>query len=100
MTNILSCTYPSDSNPHLDLLPQLSSALLVASDNLIATMYGPQNVQNMATELASFKSAVQHLQDPITPLLLQDKTKKWFSACFGQIYKAVDALQGIIDTGS
>lgn len=99
VTNLLSGTYGSDSNPHLDLLPRHSSALLIASDNLIATMYGPQNVQNMATELASFKSAVQNLQDLITPLL-QDKTKKWFNACFEQIYKAADALQGIIDTGS
>ena len=81
----------------LDLLPQYSSALLVASDDLIATMYGPQNVQNMATELASFKIAVQNLQGPITP---QGKTKKWFDACFEQIYKAADALQGIIHSPS
>jgi hypothetical protein len=95
-TDILSSIYSSDSNPYLDLLPQHSSALLIASDDLVATMYGPQNTENMVTELASFKTVIQNLQAPVMPLLLQDKSKKWFNTCFEQISKAA----GIIDTGS
>ncbi|KAF8350710.1 hypothetical protein F5887DRAFT_857007, partial [Amanita rubescens] len=95
-TDILSSIYSSDSNPHLDLLPQHSSALLVASDDLVASMYGPQNTENMVTELTSFKTVIQNLQAPVTPLLLQDKSKKWFNTCFEQIFKAADALLGII----
>ncbi len=62
-------------------------------------MYGPQNTENVVTELTSFKTVIRNLQAPVTQLL-QDKSKKWFNACFEQIFKAADTLLGIIDTGS
>ncbi|KAF8628412.1 hypothetical protein AX15_003934 [Amanita polypyramis BW_CC] len=94
--DLLSVSYRSELNPHLDLLPQCSSALLVASDDIIASMYGPQNTQDLATELTLFKNVIENLQSPVTALL-QGKTKLWFATCFEQIFKAVDALSAMVD---
>ncbi|KAF8636736.1 hypothetical protein AX17_003539 [Amanita inopinata Kibby_2008] len=102
----------SKINPHLDSLPRCSSKLLAASDDLIASMYGPQHPENIARQAASFKEAIRQLQSSITPLVneqsleeqLKDmnqkqdslksrkKAESWFNACFGQILKSLDAL--------
>src|ERR1700759_2237790 len=90
-----SITYPTEYNTHLDALPQHSSALLVASDELVASMYSPQNAENITAELAAFKTIIQTLQSSIVPLLEQKKDGKiklWFTTCFEQVLKAVAAL--------
>jgi hypothetical protein len=75
-------------------------------------MYAPQNLLDIATELASYIEVIQHLRsclhiflqgDALTEQLgklnlsnhsapLKDP-RQWYNACFDQIQKAVDALK-------
>ncbi|KAM6500524.1 hypothetical protein JOM56_003538, partial [Amanita muscaria] len=91
--DLLSSTYQRESNAHLDTLPQQSSALLVASDDLVATMYSPQDEESIAAELISFRTLIQNMRSLFDPLLEQnEKIKLRFRTCFDHILKAIDAV--------
>lgn len=98
--------------PDLDTLLSHSSALLANADDLISTMYTPQNPLDIATELASYIENIEHLRLYLCVLLQGDALAKqlnelnldnhsatlkdpqqWFNACFDQIQKAADALK-------
>ncbi|KAF8077948.1 hypothetical protein FPV67DRAFT_1685322 [Lyophyllum atratum] len=102
---------------HMDSLPPHSSALLVASDDLVSTLYTPQDPSDISTELDSFIEIIDNLRATVL-VLLQEPTlaeqmeamslkstgvsqkdpKKWFEACFIQIRKAVDTLKSTLNT--
>lgn len=91
--DLLSSTNQKESNTHLDTLPPQSSALLVASDDLVATMYSPQDEENIAAELVSFRALIQNMRPLFDPLLEQnDKIKLRFRTGFDHILKAIDAV--------
>ncbi|KAG6892112.1 hypothetical protein C0992_001784 [Termitomyces sp. T32_za158] len=100
---------PADSN--LDSLPLPSSSLVVASDDLVSTLYAPQTPSDTSKELAAFVKVIDNLrstllailQEPsladqmqamsLQPCATQQKDPmKWFQTCFAQIQKAVDNL--------
>ncbi|KAF5380978.1 hypothetical protein D9615_003953 [Tricholomella constricta] len=107
---------PSTTVQNLDSLPRQSSALLVASDDLVSTLYTPQNPSNVLTELASFTEVINNLRSTLL-LLLQEPTlvehieamtlqgtsvplkdpKKWFESCFVQIQKAMENLESTLN---
>ncbi|KAF9464700.1 hypothetical protein BDZ94DRAFT_1307689 [Collybia nuda] len=100
---------------HLDTLPPHSSALLAASDDLISTLYAPQNLSEIATELSSFLDVVRQLHSSLTVIyenpssLVQQMAqinlrdgnsknlKKWFDVCFDQVGKAAEVLRTTLD---
>ena len=95
----------------LDTLLSHSSTLLVSADDLLSTMYTPQNPSDVATELASYVQVIQHLRQYLRlflhgDILAQQLDKlnlnysapskdpwQWYNTCFDQIQKAVDALK-------
>ncbi|KAG5651598.1 hypothetical protein H0H81_008119 [Sphagnurus paluster] len=104
-------------SPHLiqnlDSLPPQSSTLLIASDDLISTIYAPQNPSDISTELASFTKLIGALQSIILALsqkptlseqlqamslggTTQKDPKKWFEMCFLQIQKAAENLKSTL----
>ncbi|KAG5641286.1 hypothetical protein DXG03_005577 [Asterophora parasitica] len=107
---------PSHIIEHLDTLPPHSSALLVASDDLVSTLYAPQNPSNVSAELASFTDVVNALRSTIL-VILQEPTlaehmeamslqgtgaskrdpRKWFETCFSQIQKAMEGLESTLN---
>lgn len=97
----------------LDALPLYSTALLTASDDLVATLYTPQDPVSVRMELIAFADAVRALQSgmqaaffPLDAQLAgmriadakdigEKKVKdprKWFETCFEQIYKSAGAF--------
>ncbi|PFH54358.1 hypothetical protein AMATHDRAFT_83413 [Amanita thiersii Skay4041] len=100
----LSQYAPDQVNIHIDALPHLFAILLVASDDLIASIYTPQDVENIITQLTAYKDVIQQLQTSLEELLKADgqkegangsqesKTNQWFNTCFGHTFKAIDAL--------
>ncbi|KAJ7063300.1 hypothetical protein C8F01DRAFT_1250857 [Mycena amicta] len=86
----------------LDALASGSRALLCGSDELVATLYSPQDLDKIRMELASFRQSISQLQSSLNSLELQsanltlgsDSTKHWLDTCFVQVYKAVD---GVLD---
>lgn len=93
----------SPSNVVLDDLSALSHTLLSASDDLVSTLYTPQDPQNVATELGYFRKIISDIQASLVKpdvletqldrLSLDNKNgSKWFDTCFIQLYKAIDAL--------
>lgn len=118
-----SQTHAIPSPQGLDSLPSQSSALLAASDELIAAVFPPQNTQNVATELLAFQAVIRRLHTSLAMFffepsidaqlqalnLSRDNTpsggkgsRKWFDTCFEQIDKAAQALSNTleINTGS
>ncbi|KII88518.1 hypothetical protein PLICRDRAFT_698889 [Plicaturopsis crispa FD-325 SS-3] len=114
LLDILSSTTPPSSNILFDSLLSQSAALLVASDDLVSTLYTPQNPASIRAELTSFITTVGALQKVLEPLLPEatleqqlgdlsvqspgtnEKKKKdvgkWFRVCFSQISKAADSF--------
>jgi len=104
-----SSTTPSLPNSPLDALLLHSTALLTSTDDLISTLYTPQNPTSIRTELTTLIDVVRTLQsglhtagffatigleDQLRQMSIQGdgkKTgkdiKKWFDTCFEQIYK-------------
>ncbi|KAG6818117.1 hypothetical protein H0H87_000022 [Tephrocybe sp. NHM501043] len=110
-------TLSSQVVENLDSLPPQSSSLVVASDELVATLYTPQNPSDISTELAAFAMVINSLQSIVqnlihepsladqiqaislqTPSTPQKDPKKWFQTCFAQIQKAIDSLSFILNT--
>ena len=100
---------------NLDQLSPLSSALLVASDDLVSTLYPPQNSTDISTELVSFTDVISRMRSTLLALLrelsltkqlenitLQSQPTstrdpiKWFETCLNQIDKAVLSLQNTL----
>ncbi|KAJ7774611.1 Grap2 and cyclin-D-interacting-domain-containing protein [Mycena maculata] len=107
LRDILSTSNEPSSNTALDRLSSLSHTLLSASDELVSTLYTPQDPQNIETELRSFRTIISDfqaslikpdaLETELESLSLENENRsKWFDTCFVQIYKAVDALQEIL----
>jgi hypothetical protein len=103
---------PTNATPDLDALLSHSSALLVSADDLISTMYTPQNPLDVATGLASYVKVIRHLRQYLQVLLHGDTLTEqldklrldndsapsrdpwqWYNTCFDQIQKATDALK-------
>ncbi|KAG5342746.1 hypothetical protein C0989_008695 [Termitomyces sp. Mn162] len=101
----------------LDSLPPHSSSLVVASDDLVSTLYTPQTPSEITAELAAFIKVIENLRSTLLELLqepdladqmqamnLQTSTsyqrdpKKWFQTCFAQIQKAADSLESVLNT--
>ncbi|KAG6909716.1 hypothetical protein DXG01_015918 [Tephrocybe rancida] len=102
---------------NLDSLPPQSSSLVIASDDLAATLYTPQIPSDISTELVGFITVIDSLRSTLlelieepslidqmqamslqTPGTPQKDPKKWFQACFAQIRKAADNLGSILNT--
>jgi len=103
LRDILSTSGDSPSNATLDGLSSLSHMLLSASDELVSTLYTPQDPRNIETELRSFRKIISDFQASLVKpdaletqlehLSLENKNgSKWFDTCFVQLYKAADAL--------
>ncbi|KAJ7109375.1 hypothetical protein C8R44DRAFT_635330, partial [Mycena epipterygia] len=103
LADVLSASREPPNNSALDTLSSLSHTLLSASDELVATLYTPQDPNNIKSELASFRKIISDFQASLvkpggleTQLeklsLGNDNRSKWFDTCFVQLYKAVDAL--------
>ncbi|KAG6866914.1 hypothetical protein C0991_003829 [Blastosporella zonata] len=107
-------TLPPRVVQNLDLLPPQSSSLLVASDDLVATLYTPQVPSDISTELLPFMAVIDTLRSTLLefiqePSLVeqmqamslqtpQKDPKKWFQTCFAQIQKAADSLSSLLNT--
>ncbi|KAG6890697.1 hypothetical protein C0995_005070 [Termitomyces sp. Mi166 len=102
---------------NLDSLPPHSSSLVVASDDLVSTLYAPQTPSETSTELAAFIKVIDSLRATLLDLLHepsladqmqalslqtsatpQKDPKKWFQICFAQIQKAADNLESALNT--
>lgn len=102
LRDILSTSQEPPSNATLDSLSSLSHTLLSASDELVSTLYTPQDPRNVETELRSFRKIISDFQASLVKPGLEtqlenlslgnDNKSKWFDTCFVQLYKAVDAL--------
>ncbi|KAJ7449809.1 hypothetical protein FB451DRAFT_1052648 [Mycena latifolia] len=103
LADILSISQEPPNNSTLDTLSSLSHMLLSASDELVSTLYTPQDPSNIETELRSFRKIISDFQASLAkPDALETHLKnltlgssngsKWFDTCFVQLYKAVDAL--------
>ncbi|KAJ7709907.1 hypothetical protein B0H17DRAFT_916206 [Mycena rosella] len=103
LADILSPPQDSPNNSTLDILSALSHLLLSASDELVSTLYTPQDPSNIASELSSFRKIISDFQASLAkPDALETQLEnlslgsssgsKWFDTCFVQLYKAVDAL--------
>ncbi|KAJ7452413.1 hypothetical protein B0H11DRAFT_1876433 [Mycena galericulata] len=107
LRDILSTSQDSPNNPTLDTLSSLSHQLLSASDELVSTLYTPQDPRNIERELKFFRKIMSDVQASLVKpdaletqleyLSLEDKNgSRWFDTCFVQLYKAVDALDATL----
>ncbi|KAJ3514839.1 hypothetical protein NLJ89_g2129 [Agrocybe chaxingu] len=96
----------------LDNLATLSGRLLEASDDLISSMYGPQQPSNIIAYLDAYSAVLKDVQktlllprgrsleDQVASLSLSmpsdEKSVKWFTTCFDQIEKATAKISDIL----
>ncbi|KAJ7155968.1 hypothetical protein C8R43DRAFT_417146 [Mycena crocata] len=105
LRDVLSTSGKPPDNATLDALSSLSHTLLSASDELVSTLYTPQDPTNISTELSSFRSLISDLQASLVkPDAFEAQLEhlslgssnasasKWFDTCFVQLFKALDAL--------
>jgi hypothetical protein len=108
---------PHPPNDIADQLPPISSTLLTTTDDLVSSLYPPQDAPSLSTELASWLQNIRSLEKvlegfwrltPDPPPLEQGlseihlgepsekggliKGKRWFQTCFTQIFKLGDQL--------
>ncbi|KAF8212238.1 hypothetical protein K438DRAFT_1484924, partial [Mycena galopus ATCC 62051] len=104
LRDILSTSQEAPNNSMLDVLSSLSHELLSASDELVSTLYTPQDPDRIRTELSAFRKIISDFQASLakpdaleTQLqslsLAPDDGSKWFDTCFVQLFKAVDAFE-------
>ena len=102
---------PTHAAPDWDPFLSHSSALLTCADDLISTIYTPQNPLVVAAELDSYIEVVRHLRLHLQVHLQGDKLAQqldnlnlkqpaplkdplqWYNTCFDQIQGAADALK-------
>ncbi|KAF7338298.1 hypothetical protein MVEN_02055200 [Mycena venus] len=105
LRDILPASQKPPNNAILDALSSLSHTLLSASDELVSTLYTPQDPKKMETELSAFRKIISDFQASLAkPDALETQLQslsletnngsKWFDTCFVQLFKAVDALDG------
>ena len=104
LRDALSPDVPECDNSTYDALATLSTNLLTASDNLISSMYAPQQLSNVSVYLESLREVIKDLQRTLfpsqnnqlsleeqlkalelSPQLGSDKSRKWFKTCFEQV---------------
>ena len=104
LRDVLSPDDPECNNSAYDVLVTLSTNLLTASDNLISSMYAPQQLPNVSVYLQSLEEVIKDLQRTLfpsqnnqlsveerlnalelSPQLGNDKSRKWFNTCFEQV---------------
>ncbi|TFK42583.1 Grap2 and cyclin-D-interacting-domain-containing protein [Crucibulum laeve] len=108
---------PTSINRQLDELALLSPTLVSASDDLISTLYGPQNTNSIRTELAAYQDTLRRLHSTLDVLLVDPPLEKqfeqlnvsnkprsgktpskiWLKTCFGQIEKCRQTLLVTLD---
>ncbi|CAA7271702.1 unnamed protein product [Cyclocybe aegerita] len=104
LKDILGQDLNARNDPTLDNLATLSGQLLEASDDLISSMYGPQQPSNITACLDAYNAVLKDvrqtlllprersLEDQVADLSLSppsgEKSAKWFTTCFDQIDKA------------
>lgn len=115
LLDLFSTSLSSTLNQPLDALLLYSTSLLASTDDLISTLYTPQNSASISTELSTFIEVVRTLQsglisagffaavgleDELGQMSIQgsdgygkgkkktrEDIRKWFGSCFEQIYK-------------
>ncbi|KAG6820364.1 hypothetical protein H0H93_001556 [Arthromyces matolae] len=100
-----------------DSLPQHSSSLVAASDELIASLYSPQNSSELSADLNAFTQVIDDLRSSLGDLLqeptladqmqamhlqssstrTQKDPRRWFHTCFAQIQKTANDLKSILN---
>jgi hypothetical protein len=104
LRDVLSPDAPECDNSTYDTLVTLSTDLLTASDNLISSVYAPQQLPNVSVYLQSLRDVIKDLQRTLfpsqnnqlsveeqlnalelSPQLGSDKSRKWFKTCFEQV---------------
>ena len=104
LRDVFSPDAPEIDNLTYDALVTLSTNLLTASDDLISSMYAPQQLSNVSVYLQSFRDVIKDLQQTLfpsqsnqpsveeqlnalelSPRLGNDKSTKWFKTCFEQV---------------
>ena len=101
--DLLSPDSPVQTGALLDRVAIFSSRLLVASDNLISSLYPPHQASNISSHLKEYLDLFEELDATLLPgskveeqlaaLSLTGgdagkKATKWFTTCFIQITKA------------
>jgi len=76
-------------NSTLDTLSSFLHTLPSASDELVATLYTPQDASNIATELKSFRKVISDLEASLVGSIFLGK-QNWLNTWFVQVYKAID----------
>ncbi|KAF9482750.1 hypothetical protein BDN70DRAFT_874529 [Pholiota conissans] len=111
--DILSSDARSKGNLALDKLGSFSGKLLAAFDDLISSMYAPQQASNIKLHLGSFQRVIKLIQ-PIIVLppnksldeefeslsissQSRDKNDVWFATCFEQIDNAVSRISNSLE---
>ncbi|KAF9053690.1 hypothetical protein BDZ89DRAFT_976253 [Hymenopellis radicata] len=108
------------STSDLDALSPCSSSLLSASDDFIASLYPPHDIEAISAELSSFQEEITALQRIVNAILsthavhaqlggldLEDASAKpaesshakWFRTCFDQILKNISSLREWLASG-
>lgn len=104
LRDVLSPDAPECDNLTYDALVAISTNLLTASDDLISSMYAPQQLPNVLHCLQSLRDVIKDLQQTLfhsqnnellieeqlralelSPRLGSDKSRKWFKTCFEQV---------------
>jgi len=107
----------------LDKFASLSPTLLSASDELIASLFSPQDVSHIRQELDSFTHIIYDVKEAVG-LILGDKSsekveeamenlalngqalgknklrKRWFDGCFEQITRALEKAAVILNANT
>lgn len=92
---------------HFDTLSTQSRALLTTTEDIVTTLYAPQNLEHLKAELTLFSDVARKLQPsilvffPVEPL--EEKfgamslrggkdSRRWFDTCFEQIHKTIQTF--------
>ncbi|THU91161.1 hypothetical protein K435DRAFT_801486 [Dendrothele bispora CBS 962.96] len=106
----------------LDKFASFSPALLSASDELIASLFSPQDVPSVKKELDSLTHIIHDVKEAVYPLFSetsetaeeameklslngqapgkQRSQKKWFDGCFEQVSKAIESAAVTLNTNT
>jgi hypothetical protein len=107
----------------LDKFASLSPALLSASDEVVASLFAPQDVSSIQNELGSFILIIQDVKEAVGIFLDEassesaeeamkklslnggteknsPRKKKWFDGCFEQICKALDSATATLNANT
>ncbi|KAJ7582717.1 hypothetical protein C8J56DRAFT_955554 [Mycena floridula] len=91
----------------LDMLPSLSMAWMAASDELVATLYPPQDPGAIEEETLAFQRIIRDIKQLVYGAFPPDESledqmaglaliTRWFDTCFQQISKAARVLHSTV----